>query len=226
MMLFKRSFGLTRSLFVLYVHEKGRLGLGMLGVTMATIKLWPQWLAFWTSLMGTFFHVNLRGGGGGQNFSFPTLFDSCRELLFNGSAISWVSIVSIVIIGLGLCTAQLSLPKGTGSKFVFRLCSRSFRWTIYDREVSYFFAFIFHWSRVRSDNDNWRNVSIYFTQWVRLLRRKIRELYWLWLILWWFISCICILSWFVPFPFWIAVRIVIKVLKLEVSYVWGSHDNT
>ena len=211
MMLLKRSFGLTRSLFVLYVHEKGRLGLGMLGVTMATIKLWPQWLAFWTSLMGTFFHVNLRGGGGGQNFSFPTLFDSCRELLFNGSAISWVSIVSIVIIGLGLCTAPLSLPKGTGSFSPLRalfpaILLWDFRWSIYDWEVSYFFALIFHWSRVRSDNctDHWRNVSIYFTQWVRLLRRKIRELYWLWLILWWFISCICILSWFVPFPFWLS----------------------
>ena len=31
--------------------------------------------------MGTYFHVNLSGGRGGQNFSFPTLFDSYRELL-------------------------------------------------------------------------------------------------------------------------------------------------
>ena len=30
MMLFKRSFGLTRSLFILYVHEHDRLGFGML----------------------------------------------------------------------------------------------------------------------------------------------------------------------------------------------------
>ena len=29
MMLFKRSFGLTRSLFILYVHEHDRLGFGM-----------------------------------------------------------------------------------------------------------------------------------------------------------------------------------------------------
>ena len=28
-MLFKRSFGLTRSLFILYVHEHDRLGFGM-----------------------------------------------------------------------------------------------------------------------------------------------------------------------------------------------------
>ena len=32
MMLFKRSFGLTRSLFILYVHEHDRLGFGMLTV--------------------------------------------------------------------------------------------------------------------------------------------------------------------------------------------------
>ena len=32
MMLFKRSFGLTRSLFILYVHEYDRLGFGMLTV--------------------------------------------------------------------------------------------------------------------------------------------------------------------------------------------------
>ena len=118
----KRSFGLTRSLFILYVHEKGRLGLGMLGVTMATIKLWPQWLAFLNIPNGDLLPCKFEWGG--QNFSFPTLFDSYRELLFNGSPISWVSIV--FHIGLGLCTAQLSLPKGTGSKFVFRLCSRSF----------------------------------------------------------------------------------------------------
>ena len=31
--------------------------------------------------MGTYFHVNLSWGVGGQNFSFPTLFDSYRELL-------------------------------------------------------------------------------------------------------------------------------------------------
>ena len=29
MMLFKRSFGLTRSLFILYVHQNDRLGFGM-----------------------------------------------------------------------------------------------------------------------------------------------------------------------------------------------------
>ena len=37
MMLFKRSFGLTRSLFILYVHEHDRLGFGMLSVETAVI---------------------------------------------------------------------------------------------------------------------------------------------------------------------------------------------
>ena len=37
MMLFKRSFGLTRSLFILYVHEHDRLGFGMLTVETAVI---------------------------------------------------------------------------------------------------------------------------------------------------------------------------------------------
>ena len=32
MMLFKRSFGLTRSFFILYVHQHDRLGFGMLFV--------------------------------------------------------------------------------------------------------------------------------------------------------------------------------------------------
>ena len=32
MMLFKRLFGLTRSLFILYIHEDDRLGYGMLTV--------------------------------------------------------------------------------------------------------------------------------------------------------------------------------------------------
>ena len=32
MMLFKRSFGLRMSLFILYVHEHDRLGFGMLTV--------------------------------------------------------------------------------------------------------------------------------------------------------------------------------------------------
>ena len=36
-MLFKRSFGLTRSLFILYVHEHDRLGFGMLTVETAVI---------------------------------------------------------------------------------------------------------------------------------------------------------------------------------------------
>ena len=35
MMLFKRSFGLTRSLFILCVHEHDRLGFGMLIVETA-----------------------------------------------------------------------------------------------------------------------------------------------------------------------------------------------
>ena len=39
MMLFKRSFGLTRSLFILYVHEHDRLGFGMLTVETAVIHL-------------------------------------------------------------------------------------------------------------------------------------------------------------------------------------------
>ena len=34
-MLFKRSFGLTRSLFILYVHEHDHLGFGMLSVETA-----------------------------------------------------------------------------------------------------------------------------------------------------------------------------------------------
>ena len=37
MMLFKRSIGLTRSLFILYVHEHDRPGLGMLTVERAVI---------------------------------------------------------------------------------------------------------------------------------------------------------------------------------------------
>ena len=36
-MLFKRSFGLTRSLFILHVHEHDRLGFGMLTVETAVI---------------------------------------------------------------------------------------------------------------------------------------------------------------------------------------------
>ena len=39
MMLFKRSFGLTRSLFILYVHEHDRLGFGMSTVETAVIHL-------------------------------------------------------------------------------------------------------------------------------------------------------------------------------------------
>ena len=39
MMLFKRSFGLTRSLFILYVQEHDRLGHGMLTVETAAIHL-------------------------------------------------------------------------------------------------------------------------------------------------------------------------------------------
>ena len=39
MMLFKRSFGLTRNLFILYVHERDRLGFGMLTVETAVIHL-------------------------------------------------------------------------------------------------------------------------------------------------------------------------------------------
>ena len=35
MMLLKRSFGLTRSLFILYVHERDRLNFGMLTVETA-----------------------------------------------------------------------------------------------------------------------------------------------------------------------------------------------
>ena len=37
-MLFKRSFGPTRSLFILYVHEHDRLGFGMLTVETAVIS--------------------------------------------------------------------------------------------------------------------------------------------------------------------------------------------
>ena len=37
MLLFKRSLGLTRSLFILYVHEHDRLGFGMLTVKTAVI---------------------------------------------------------------------------------------------------------------------------------------------------------------------------------------------
>ena len=41
MMLFKRSFRLTRNLFILYVHEHDRLGFGMLTVETAVIPgLW------------------------------------------------------------------------------------------------------------------------------------------------------------------------------------------
>ena len=36
---------------------------------------------FRTSPMDIYLHANLSGGGGGQNFSFPSLFDSYRELL-------------------------------------------------------------------------------------------------------------------------------------------------
>ena len=38
MMLFKRSFGLTKSLLILYVHEHDRLGFGMLTVETAVIN--------------------------------------------------------------------------------------------------------------------------------------------------------------------------------------------
>ena len=38
MMLFKRLSGLTRSLFVLYVHEHDRLGFGMLTVETAVLN--------------------------------------------------------------------------------------------------------------------------------------------------------------------------------------------
>ena len=38
-MLFNRSFGLTRSLFILYIHEHDRLGFGMLTVETAVIHL-------------------------------------------------------------------------------------------------------------------------------------------------------------------------------------------
>ena len=37
-MLFKRSFGLTRSLFILYVHEHDRPGFGMLTVETAVVN--------------------------------------------------------------------------------------------------------------------------------------------------------------------------------------------
>ena len=37
MMLFKRSFGLMRGLFILYGHEHNRLGFGMLTVETAVI---------------------------------------------------------------------------------------------------------------------------------------------------------------------------------------------
>ena len=37
MMLFKRSFGLTRSLFILYIHEHDPLGFGMLTVETAVL---------------------------------------------------------------------------------------------------------------------------------------------------------------------------------------------
>ena len=39
MMLFKRSVGLTRSLFIVYVHEHDRLGFWMLTVETALIHL-------------------------------------------------------------------------------------------------------------------------------------------------------------------------------------------
>ena len=39
MMLFEHSFGLTRSLFILYVHEHDRLGFGMLTVETVVIHL-------------------------------------------------------------------------------------------------------------------------------------------------------------------------------------------
>ena len=38
MILFKRSFGLTMSLFILYVHEHDRLGFGMLTVESAVLN--------------------------------------------------------------------------------------------------------------------------------------------------------------------------------------------
>ena len=38
-MVFKRSFGLTGSLFILHVHEHDRLGFGMLTVETAVIHL-------------------------------------------------------------------------------------------------------------------------------------------------------------------------------------------
>ena len=38
MMLFKRSFGLLMSLFILYVHDHDRLGFGMLTVETAVLN--------------------------------------------------------------------------------------------------------------------------------------------------------------------------------------------
>ena len=46
MMLFKRLFGLTRSLFILYVHDHDRLGFGMLTVETAVLNCWIKGVSF------------------------------------------------------------------------------------------------------------------------------------------------------------------------------------
>ena len=43
MMLFKRSFTLTRSLFILCIHEHDRLGFGMLTVKTAVIHFFKSY---------------------------------------------------------------------------------------------------------------------------------------------------------------------------------------
>ena len=59
MMLFKRSFGLTMSLFILYVHEHNRPGFGMLTVETAVLN--PRAVACIASVSVLFESKELQG---------------------------------------------------------------------------------------------------------------------------------------------------------------------
>ena len=78
-MVFKRSFGLTRSLFILHLHEHDRLGFGMLTVETAVIHLLIlivpiatekvshiRWNIFWNRWKSTLM-ARLESGDGNVN---------------------------------------------------------------------------------------------------------------------------------------------------------------
>ena len=78
MLLFKRSFGLSGSLFILYVHEHDRLGFGMLTVETAVIafvdfnsssrirsNIWNRWKS--TYSQGKIHMSEPESGNGNEN---------------------------------------------------------------------------------------------------------------------------------------------------------------